>query len=415
MPGRIEVLGKHTDYAGGNVLVCAAAQSVTATATPLCPATAPTAPASPADSPGLVRRQPRPGLVARSSAFDGEVVIDADGATDLPPGHWGRYVATAWHRLRANFGELPAAELTFSSDLPLASGMSSSSALVVASALALADLAGLRETELWASELGNDRLRWATYLAATENGVTFAGLPGSAGVGTRGGSEDHTGMLCSRPGQLGQFGFDPVARHRHVALPSGMVFVIGLSGVSAEKTGAAQAQYNRASDATAAALAAWNDHTGRADRSLAAAVRSAEDAPATLSRILEPELATRVEHFVRESEVLVPAAADALAAADLAAFGAVAAESQHLTETLLGNQVPETIALAATARELGAVAASAFGAGFGGSVWALVPRADADAFASDWLARHRAAFPHRVHADTLVTDAAAAAQRVQRP
>ena len=111
----------------------------------------------------------------------------------------------------------------------------------------------------------------------------------------------------------------------------------------------------------------------------------------------------------------MPAAADALAAADLAAFGAVAAESQHLTETLLGNQVPETIALAATARELGAVAASAFGAGFGGSVWALVPRADADAFASDWLARHRAAFPHRVQADTLVTDAAAAAQRVQRP
>lgn len=222
---------------------------------------------------------------------------------------------------------------------------------------------------------------------------------------------------ASRPGQLGQFGFDPVARHRHVALPSGMVFVIGLSGVSAEKTGAAQARYNHASDAIAAALAAWNNHTGRADRSLAAAVRSAEDAPATLSRILEPELATRVEHFVRESEVLVPAAADALAAADLAAFGAVAAESQHLTETLLGNQVPETIALAATARELRAVAASAFGAGFGfgGSVWALVPRADADAFASDWLARHRAAFPHRVQADTLVTDAAAAAQRVQRP
>ncbi|TBT85840.1 hypothetical protein ET989_05130 [Propioniciclava sinopodophylli] len=225
--------------------------------------------------------------MARSSAFDGEVVIDADGATPLPPGHWGRYVATAWHRLRANFGELPAAELTFSSDLPLAAGMSSSSALVVASALALADLAGLRETELWASELGDDRLRWATYLAATENGVTFAGLPGSAGVGTRGGSEDHTGMLCSRPGQLGQFGFDPVARHRHVALPSGMVFVVGLSGVIAEKTGAAQAQYNRASDA--------------------------------------------------------------------------------------------------------------------------------GAFASDWLARHRAAFPHRVQADTLVTDAAAAAQRVQRP
>jgi len=39
----------------------------------------------------------------------------------------------------------------------------------------------------------------------------------------------------------------------------------------------------------------------------------------------------------------------------------------------LGNQIPQTIFLAKTARQLGAVAASAFGAGFGGSVWALVP------------------------------------------
>ena len=56
-----------------------------------------------------------------------------------------------------------------------------------------------------------------------------------------------------------------------------------------------------------------------------------------------------------------------------------------MAERLLGNQVPETISLASTARALGAAAASAFGAGFGGSVWALVPEADAHAFASDWL------------------------------
>jgi galactokinase len=56
--------------------------------------------------------------------------------------------------------------------------------------------------------------------------------------------------------------------------------------------------------------------------------------------------------------------------------------------------VPETVALAASGRALGAVAASAFGAGFGGSVWALV-RADAvEDFIERWRSGYSARFPH---------------------
>ncbi len=51
----------------------------------------------------------------------------------------------------------------------------------------------------------------------------------------------------------------------------------------------------------------------------------------------------------------------------------MAERSQEAAERWLGNQIPETIALARLARHVGATAASAFGAGFGGSVWALVP------------------------------------------
>jgi galactokinase len=47
------------------------------------------------------------------------------------------------------------------------------------------------------------------------------------------------------------------------------------------------------------------------------------------------------------------------------------------------------------AYEQGAFAASAFGAGFGGSVWALIPAADAAAFGEEWMRRYRAAFPFR--------------------
>jgi len=76
----------------------------------------------------------------------------------------------------------------------------------------------------------------------------------------------------------------------------------------------------------------------------------------------------------------------------------------HLATTHLGNQVGETVDLARLARELGASAASAFGAGFGGSVWALVSASDADAFAEHWLRAYRAAHPEvGANASTLVT------------
>jgi galactokinase len=67
--------------------------------------------------------------------------------------------------------------------------------------------------------------------------------------------------------------------------------------------------------------------------------------------------------------------------------------SQLAAERLLANQVPETTFLARKARELGAIAASAFGAGFGGSVWALVPDSDTAAFRTRWAEAYAAAFP----------------------
>ena len=75
---------------------------------------------------------------------------------------------------------------------------------------------------------------------------------------------------------------------------------------------------------------------------------------------------------------------------DLRAFGELVDESQAAAESLLGNQVPETVWLARQARALGACAASAFGAGFGGSVWALVSREEAAGFTGRW----REAYEH---------------------
>jgi galactokinase len=52
------------------------------------------------------------------------------------------------------------------------------------------------------------------------------------------------------------------------------------------------------------------------------------------------------------------------------------------------NQIPETNALAALAHDAGAFAASSFGAGFGGSVWAMVHADDAAAVVERWQAKY---------------------------
>ena len=67
----------------------------------------------------------------------------------------------------------------------------------------------------------------------------------------------------------------------------------------------------------------------------------------------------------------------------------------------------------AAARENGAVAASAFGAGFGGSVWAMVEAAQADSFLTAWADAYRRKFPQSAESSTFfLTAAGPAAFRV---
>ncbi len=101
---------------------------------------------------------------------------------------------------------------------------------------------------------------------------------------------------------------------------------------------------------------------------------------------------TRLTHFVGE-DGRVPQAAEAFRREDVEAIGALSAASQADADDLLDNQTPETRTLARLARDCGAFASSGFGAGFGGSVWALAPADEAPAFASRWLDAYRTAIP----------------------
>lgn len=310
VPGRLEIFGKHTDYAGGRVLVTPLSRGITVSAAPA--------------SDGRV--------VIDDTASGERVTFSASG--DGPSDGWARYPRTVIRRLAANFpGAELSARIAFSSDLPQAAGMSSSSALVVAIAESLIACAGIEESEIWRQEIRSPEDR-ASYFGCVENGSAFGGLGGDAGVGTHGGSEDHAAIVIGRPGVLHQFAFAPLRVERVVPMPAAWTFVVATSGVEARKTGGAREAYNRLAD------------------------------PALMT-------GARLEHF-RAENARVAEAAEAFATGDIARIGELAAASQRDAERLLGNQVPETIALVAFALEHGAAAASSFGAGWGGSVWALV-------------------------------------------
>ena len=376
VPGRIEVLGKHTDYAGGRSLVCALERGF------------------------CVRVAPRPDSLVRAYSADRRAIFQTSLANPVAgePGEFGNYIATVVTRLSKNFERvLRGADIAFASDLPPDAGMSSSSALVVATFIALSKTNDLRSNTIFRSMISSGE-ELSAYLGAVENGRPFRELAGDVGAGIFGGNQDQTAILCSEPGQLVRYAWDPVKREGVYAIPRGYVFALGSSGVHAPKSGAARAKYNRVSLAAQRLVELWNKDTGRSDIMLGSVLATIPGAVDRIRMLAAKSrggaftaayLKGRFEQFVAETYEIIPAASDALDRGSLTEFGVVVDHSMRLAESNLGNQVPETVTLQRSARELGAVAASAFGAGFGGAVWALVPERDADTFLTQWSERYR--------------------------
>jgi galactokinase len=392
-PGRIELFGKHTDYAGGRSLLTAVERG-------FCVRVAPRRDA-------MLRvhgYDPAAGAVPQTPAVTCELPLSA--AAIAPDGHWSNYVATVARRVGVNFPDATVgADIAFVSDLPQAAGASSSTALMISVFLAIAAVNRLQDTAIWQASLGS-RTDLAGYLGAMEMGGPYRDLAGLPGVGTLGGCQDQTAIFCAEPGRVVDFRWMPIRHVGAYALPASCRFVIGHCGIVAEKSAGARERYNRVSLMVRHLLSSWNAHTGRTDRSLAAAAESSADAHAALRAML-PSMTTsaftaaalrhRLDQFLLETYTLLPAAAAAFAAGDWRSVGEVTARSQHAAEVMLGNQIPETIGLVRLAKEQGAIAASAFGAGFGGSVWALLPGAVSDdaagAFSVRWAAAYREQFP----------------------
>ncbi|MCS6863096.1 MAG: hypothetical protein NZT92_22550, partial [Abditibacteriales bacterium] len=128
VPGRVEVLGKHTDYAGGHSLLIAADRGF------FC--------LSALNGTHRVR------LVENDPSFP-PCAFEISPNLEPPVGHWSNYPMTMVKRLAANFTPpadragrdaplLQGVNVAFGCDLPIASGMSGSSALMIMTFFALA-------------------------------------------------------------------------------------------------------------------------------------------------------------------------------------------------------------------------------------------------------------------------------------
>ena len=309
-PGRVNLIGEHVDYCGLPVLPAALARGV--------------ALAFGARPDSRIR-------CATTEPGHPETRFAIGGA---PPAGFGRYLAAG---ALACGDPGPGFDGFLASDLPAASGLSSSSALVVATALALHAVRG-REPPA--------RERLAIALAEAEHRVALAG-----------GAMDQSICLGARPGHALAISFDPPAWRPVPIDPAPVAFLVAFSGERAEKGGAAGAVFDARGREAKEALR------------LAGLPRNRLGTPAALARAaaLPRPLDGRLRHLASEAR-RTAAAERCLREGDAPGLGALLDGSHRSLRDDYGVSTPELDALVAEARRGGALGARLTGAGLGGSV-----------------------------------------------
>lgn len=315
-PGRVELLGNHTDYNGGVVLSAAIDLGISATG----------------------RRRDDGKILLSSEGIDG--VVEVDLAT-LAPGHgWADYPCGVASVLREAGFEIGGFEAHFSSTLPLGAGLSSSAAIEVCTGVLLMKLFGFHLS----------RLDLAKLCRKAEN--EFVGV--SCGlldqVSSIFGQKDHAIFLDCRAETV-----------ETIPVPPGVCLLIVHSAVKHALTGG---EYNER-----------RDQCFEAARIIGVpALRDTSTAQVTATPM--PELVRRrALHVVGEMERVV-AAVDHLRHGDAAAFGRLMTASHRSSIENFENSTPELDALVEIAcAEPGVYGARLTGGGFGGAIVALVEEA----------------------------------------
>lgn len=329
-PGRVNLIGDHTDYHEGFVLPMAIDREVVV----------------------AYRRRADDRLVVHSQTVGETRVVDADGLEPARVAGWVAYVAGVVWALRAGGLPVPGLDLLVDSNVPVAAGLSSSAALELAVARAAAEAAGAP----W------DPLAMARRAQHAEN--VF--------VGVRCGIMDQLAAACGVDGAALLVDCRSLDR-KAVPLPSGATIVVLDTAVPRSLSSSA---YNERRTS--------GERAAEAARALWPAVRTLRDVPADLlprlRDLLDDTTWRRASHVVAENERPVRLAA-ALAAGDLEEAGAIIDQSHASLRDLYEVSSPELELITAAAhRAPGCLGARLTGAGFGGCALALVRASETAAF-----------------------------------
>ena len=332
VPGRVNLIGEHIDYTGGTVLPTVIGRRVTLG----------------------VAATAGPEVTIRSARYDEAATRAPDEAL---AGHWSDYVL-AGHRSAVRRGLAKGgAAYWVGGDVPDGAGVSSSAALLVALLRALSEAAGRDE--------GPETLaRWAQAVERDEIGVPC-------------GIMDQMAVAAGKPGYAMKLDTRTLA-HAHVPLPDGYAFPVLHSGLRRALADGAYAE--RRAQCQAAADGLGLDGLEALSPSGEAGLARLDALPSVVAR--------RARHAITEHARVLDAA-NALAAGDIDAFGALMDES-HASMRDDFEIVPEAMdAMTETARRLGAVGARLTGGGFGGCFVSCVPRGALNG----WLSGMTEAFP----------------------
>ena len=310
-PGRVNLIGEHVDYHGGHVLPVATSERTACAVGPVS---------------GL-RAVSEQGVPARAA---------------WPPerlGLWSDYVAGVAAAMGPSSGPWSdGLAVAVASDVPLGAGVSSSAALEVSAAVALARWAGRPQQGRELAEIA--------FLSETE----FVGMP--------------CGRMDQMASALTPAGSALLLDCRTLesrAVPVGVDIVLADSGERHALRESAYAERRREGLEVLSLL-----------RSHASEVRELVDIPPgrldALTRILPANLARRVRHVVEEDQRTL-LAARALEQGDFAAFGALVSASHESLRDLYECSTPRLDTIVAAARRTaGVLGTRLVGAGWGGAV-----------------------------------------------
>ncbi|MCY4727097.1 galactokinase [Nocardioides sp. STR2] len=330
-PGRINLIGEHTDYNDGYVLPFALEVGCTATVSP-----------APGADGWTVRsaQQPDPVDVRRSGLAD----ADLAGVPD-----WSRYVLGALWLLTDRGVDVPPLDVGVDSDVPSGAGLSSSAALVCSVVRAVDDHLGL----------GLDDAALFALTRDVENDA----------VGAPTGGMD---QLVSLRGEAGRALFCDMRSHETRSVP------LDLAGNGLAVLVADTRAPHRHSDGEYGARRSGCEEAAR--RLGVAALRdvTADDLDAALGRLDDDELRRYVRHVVTEDDRVL-SVVELLDAGRLADVGPLLTASHRSMRDDFRITVPEVDTAVDTLLGSGALGARMTGGGFGGCVIGLVPEADVDA------------------------------------